>query len=111
MNWRIVTFLLLIGLIVIFGLSLIEPLNGSTLSARTQLEAPPQDPNSFARAIGPWDWRFPRDHGAHPDFQTEWWYYTGVLATAEDRRFGFQFTIFRRAVSPIAVESTAPTTQ
>ena len=107
MNWRIVTFLLLIGLIVIFGLSLTEPLNGSTLSARTQLEAPPQDPDGFARAIGPWDWRFPRDHGAHPDFQTEWWYYTGVLATAEDRRFGFQFTIFRRAVSPIAVESTS----
>ncbi len=107
MNWRILTFLLIIGLVVIFGLSLIEPLNGNDLSASTLLEAPAQDSSVFARAIAPWDWQFPRDHGAHPDFQTEWWYYTGNLATAEGRRFGFQFTIFRRAISPIDVRSTS----
>ncbi|MCY3796190.1 MAG: carotenoid 1,2-hydratase [Chloroflexi bacterium] len=107
MNWRIVTLLLLVGLIVIFGLSLIEPLNGATLSARIQLEAPPQDLSGFARAIEPWDWRFPQDHGPHPGFRTEWWYYTGVLATAEGRRFGFQFTIFRSALSPLAVGSSS----
>lgn len=105
MNWRIVTLLLLIGLIVIFGMSLIEPLNGNTLSVRARLEAPPPDISGYARAIEPWDWQFPRDHGAHPEFQTEWWYYTGVLATEEERRFGFQFTIFRRALSPIAPAS------
>ncbi len=102
MNWRIVTLLLLIGLVLIVGLSLIEPLNGNTLSARAQLEAPPPDISGYARAIEPWDWQFPRDHGAHPEFQTEWWYYTGVLATTEERRFGFQFTIFRRALAPLA---------
>ena len=26
---------------------------------------------------------FPHDHAAHPAFQTEWWYYTGHLRTAE----------------------------
>jgi predicted secreted hydrolase len=38
---------------------------------------------------------FPRDHGAHPDFRTEWWYVTGVLSLP---RFdvGFQLTFFRR---------------
>ncbi len=34
---------------------------------------------------------FPRDHGAHPEFRTEWWYLTGWL----DGRIGFQLTFFR----------------
>ncbi len=42
---------------------------------------------------------FPRDHGSHPEFQTEWWYITGNLKNNEGRQFGYQFTIFRRALS------------
>ena len=40
---------------------------------------------------------FPRDHGAHTDTRTEWWYVTGELASdqARDRVFGFQITFFR----------------
>ncbi len=38
---------------------------------------------------------FPRDHGAHPDFRTEWWYVTGWLKTARDEDLGFQVTFFR----------------
>lgn len=44
--------------------------------------------------------RFPRDLGPHNDFQTEWWYYTGNLETADGRLFGYQLTFFRRALSP-----------
>ena len=40
---------------------------------------------------------FPRDHGAHPDFRTEWWYITGQ-ARAGQREFGFQVTFFRSRV-------------
>lgn len=105
MNWRILTLLTLILLVLLLGISLFEPANGNALSAHTRIEAPPQDTSGFARAIEPWDWQFPRDYGAHSDFQTEWWYYTGVLETAEDRRFGFQFTIFRRAIAPPAALS------
>ncbi len=36
--------------------------------------------------------RFPEDHGPHPDFRSEWWYFTGNL---ED--FGYELTIFRQA--------------
>ena len=102
MNWRIAGILLGVLLVVVFGLSLVEPAGDTALRARTQFEAaaPPGTINGYARAIEPWDWQFPRDHGAHPDFQTEWWYYTGNLATADGRRFGYQFTIFRRAISP-----------
>ncbi len=42
---------------------------------------------------------FPRDHGAHPDFRTEWWYITGS-ATSGSRTFGFQVTFFRSRVEP-----------
>jgi len=35
--------------------------------------------------------RFPRDHGAHPDYRTEWWYVTGWL----EGPLGFQITFFR----------------
>ncbi len=40
---------------------------------------------------------FPRDHGAHPDTRTEWWYATGWLAAPGETepRFGFQVTFFR----------------
>ena len=38
---------------------------------------------------------FPRDHGAHPDHRTEWWYVTGWLRTADGRDLGFQVTFFR----------------
>ena len=37
---------------------------------------------------------FPRDHGSHPDFRTEWWYITGYAMSGE-REFGFQVTFFR----------------
>ena len=51
----------------------------------------------FLRADRPWYWEFPRDHGSHPEFQTEWWYFTGHLGEpgSTDPRFGFQFTFFR----------------
>lgn len=38
--------------------------------------------------------RFPADHGAHPDFRTEWWYITGWLDTPKGKK-GFQITFFR----------------
>ena len=105
MNWRILTITLIFVAVVVFGLRQIEPASDSTLNAYTELEAPAEDISAFARAIEPWDWQFPRDHGAHPDFQTEWWYYTGNLATDAGRRFGFQFTVFRRALSPLKAQS------
>jgi len=56
----------------------------------------------LARAQAGYQWSFPRDHGRHQSFQTEWWYYTGQLYS-NDRQpfkdtpdFGFQLTFFRR---------------
>lgn len=38
---------------------------------------------------------FPADHGAHPDFRTEWWYATGWLNLPDGSPLGFQTTFFR----------------
>ena len=58
------------------------------------------DDHGYAKALAPRELHFPTDHGPHPEFRTEWWYYTGNLATAEGRRFGFQLTFFRSALAP-----------
>ena len=42
--------------------------------------------------------QFPRDHGAHPEFRTEWWYITGH-AQSGAREFGFQLTFFRSRIA------------
>lgn len=45
-----------------------------------------------------WQYEFPRDHRIHPEFKTEWWYFTGNLADANGRRFGYQLTFFRQGI-------------
>jgi len=42
--------------------------------------------------------QFPRDHGAHPEYKTEWWYYVGHLKAASGESFGYQLTFFRVAL-------------
>jgi predicted secreted hydrolase len=54
----------------------------------------------FERAYSPRSFVFPADHGPHPRFKHEWWYYTGNLETEQGRRFGFQLTLFRNALAP-----------
>lgn len=56
-------------------------------------------PAGFAYAREPRMFVFPRDHGEHPDFRSEWWYFTGNLQDGE-RAFGFQLTVFRFALRP-----------
>jgi len=57
-------------------------------------------PTGFTRAEGPREWDFPEDYGPHPDYQTEWWYYTGNLESENGNHFGYQLTFFRRALLP-----------
>ena len=57
----------------------------------------------FVAADGSHTLTFPADFGAHPDFRTEWWYYTGNLQTSEGRHFGFELTIFRVGLLPPTV--------
>ena len=61
------------------------------------LNAPATD-DPYRLALPNYRFDFPRDHFNHPEFRTEWWYYTGNVRTAEGRRFGFELTFFRQAV-------------
>jgi len=47
-----------------------------------------------------WDYEFPRDHGPHREFKTEWWYATGTLDNGAGRDYGFQLTFFRQGINP-----------
>jgi predicted secreted hydrolase len=60
-------------------------------------------PPGFAVANGSRPLTFPEDFGAHPDFRTEWWYYTGNLDTSDGRHFGFELTVFRVGLLPPTV--------
>ncbi len=57
----------------------------------------------FARATAPRTFVFPQDHGPHPEYAIEWWYYTGNLDTAQGRHFGYQLTFFRIGLTPTPV--------
>ena len=61
-------------------------------------------PTGFVAADGSRVLSFPQDFGAHEDFRTEWWYYTGNLQTPERRHFGFELTIFRVGLLPPTVD-------
>jgi predicted secreted hydrolase len=49
-------------------------------------------------ALEPRAWIFPRDHGAHPEYRTEWWYFTGNLKDDTGNRYGYQLTFFRHGL-------------
>ena len=63
--------------------------------------------DSFARAFEPIPFTFPADHGAHPKYKTEWWYYTGNLNDSAGNRYGYQLTFFRSALTPDAPQRTS----
>ncbi len=56
--------------------------------------------SDFALALPGYEFQFPRDHGSHDQYRTEWWYYTGHLKTDSGRRYGFEVTFFRVGVVP-----------
>ncbi|OPY83041.1 MAG: Hydroxyneurosporene synthase (CrtC) [Syntrophorhabdus sp. PtaU1.Bin153] len=45
-------------------------------------------------------WVFPKDHGQHPEYRTEWWYFTGNLQDSQKRKYGYQLTFFRQGITP-----------
>jgi len=58
------------------------------------------DRSGFAKAYEVRQFNFPQDLGAHPDYFLEWWYYTGNLQGDNGEEFGYQFTLFRRGLTP-----------
>jgi predicted secreted hydrolase len=61
------------------------------LAALTLCAAP-----AYRQALPGYRYQFPRDHFNHPEFQTEWWYYTGNVHARGGHRYGFELVFFRR---------------
>lgn len=53
----------------------------------------------YQAALPGYNYSFPRDNFNHPSYQTEWWYYTGNVRSADGHRFGFELTFFRQGIS------------
>ena len=94
-------------LLLIFSLTFLIVAIGHTVpnSAVEMLKGPVD--SKFKQATEPIIFRFPKDHGAHPEYKTEWWYYTGNLSASDGKQYGYQLTFFRNALAPDTV-STGP---
>ncbi len=55
-----------------------------------------------------YQYQFPRDHFDHPEYQTEWWYYTGNVRAPDGHRFGFELTFFRQSSRLHGMSSIPP---
>lgn len=108
---RVVT--IVISLLILSGVMIVEFANvDRTASAEfgaNLIEFAPLEvaTDQFERAYGVRPITFPADLGAHPTFQTEWWYYTGNLVSQDGNRYGFQLTFFRRALAAQPIERSS----
>ena len=89
--------------IILFGFGLAAAVN---FVLATYAAADSAD--GYVAVTGPCRLAFPADHGAHPGYRTEWWYYTGNLAAPDGRPFGFQVTVFRRQIGPTSDRQSWP---
>ncbi|MEF8794756.1 MAG: lipocalin-like domain-containing protein [Thiohalorhabdus sp.] len=55
---------------------------------------------AYARVTPERPLRLPADHAAHPDYATEWWYFTGFLELAGGGERTFEVTFFRQRPEP-----------
>ena len=77
-----------------------SPSTGQPASANVVSALSSELDSAYAYAYEPIEFVFPADHGAHPEYKTEWWYYTGNLTDEAGQEFGYQLTFFRSALAP-----------
>lgn len=80
-------FSLLLIVAVIIGIGL--PYKSVSAASQQQV--------TFKQALPGYSYSFPADHASHPEFKTEWWYYTGHLFGKNNKAFGYELTFFRSA--------------
>jgi predicted secreted hydrolase len=76
--------------------NLILTVVGCLIFVLSGITAPASD--TLLYVTGPCHLKFPEDHGPHPGFRTEWWYYTGNVSDKNGLEFGFQLTFFRSRI-------------
>lgn len=94
-SWGIVLALIAVGVSSVFWTRERPEISAELVTQSTQV-----DLSGFQQASEPGSVTFPEAFGPHPEYHSEWWYYTGNVQTVEGRKFGYQLTFFRRALSP-----------
>jgi len=64
--------------------------------------------DEYLSVTGPCNLTFPKDHGLHAGYRTEWWYYSGNLQSDSGEQYGYQLTFFRSQISAPGAESKWP---
>jgi len=96
----------LAALTLLFGAvrwNAIPDANSARVSVRSALGTHPTEPANamgFERALARRKFNFPADHGPHPRYRHEWWYFTGNLRADNGARMGYQLTFFRVGLKP-----------
>lgn len=96
MKWLVAV--IVVGLLVALWMRPVKPVAPAGASVVDALSAPTE---GFERVLKPRSFEFPRDAGPHDTFQTEWWYYTGNLEGDDGGHYGYQLTVFRRALTAL----------
>jgi len=78
------------------------------MNAAAGCNAIAHDQSDFLSVTGPCNLVFPKDHGSHPGYRTEWWYYSGNLEADSGKPYGFQLTFFRTQISAPGDEKKWP---
>ena len=99
-KWQKVSIGILLLSALILAAFLLSANHAGDVQARLITQETQIDASGFEEAKNVRPFVFPDDHGAHPNYQTEWWYYTGNLVAKNGQRFGYQLTFFRRALLP-----------
>ncbi len=99
----LISLAVLSGVILLIVDKEVEPDSSGDLTVASVMAG---DDRGFKKADSVIEFSFPRDHFAHPEFRTEWWYFTGNLYSSDGRRFGYQVTIFRNGIFPVESEDT-----
>lgn len=73
-------------------------------------DAMSSDTAGYRRATEIRPFTFPRDHGPHPGYKNEWWYWTGNLTDSTGTPYGYELTLFRFALTPPPSDSATART-
>jgi len=94
---------IIIALLLMSGFIMMQldqlALHNPDIAANIEIQLGEEDLTRYAKATEIRPLNFPNDLGTHPDYFLEWWYYTGNLMSGNGEEFGYQFTVFRRALA------------
>ncbi len=102
-RWRIGLVILVVlmgalfGLVCLFQTSPVKQIEPQNLMNEVLSS---EDVAKFARVLAPRKFVFPEDHGPHPVYRVEWWYFTGNLLDQDQNDYGYELTFFRFALTP-----------